>query len=155
MTANVETKLAIFLPTLSGGGAERAMLNLAHGFAEYGHAVDLVLAQAKGPYLSEVNRSIRLIDLKALRVLSSLPNLVRYLRHEKPTALISALDYANVVALWAVRLARTSSRVLVNEQNTISRSARNSARRRQRIVPQLVKRFYPWHQNSLQSGGDA
>lgn len=144
MTANVGTKLAIFLPSLRGGGAERAMLNLAHGFAKYGHAVDLVLAQAKGPYLSEVNKSIRLVDLKALRVLSSLPTLARYLRHEHPTALISALDYANVVALWARRLARTSIRVLVNEQNTISRSARNSARRRQRIVPQLIKRFYPW-----------
>jgi glycosyltransferase involved in cell wall biosynthesis len=34
--------------------------------------------------------------------------------------------------------------VLVNEQNTISRSARNSARRRQKMVPHLVKRFYPW-----------
>jgi glycosyltransferase involved in cell wall biosynthesis len=34
--------------------------------------------------------------------------------------------------------------VMVNEQNTISRSAFNSARRRQRMVPYLAKRFYPW-----------
>jgi glycosyltransferase involved in cell wall biosynthesis len=144
MTADGANKLAIFMPFLNGGGAERAMLNLAHGFAESGYAVDLVLAQAKGPYLGDVHEAIRLVDLKASRVLTSLPALVRYLRLEQPTALLSSLDYANVVALWARRLAGTPGRVAVNEQNTISRSARNSARWRQRMVPYLVKLFYPW-----------
>jgi glycosyltransferase involved in cell wall biosynthesis len=144
MTVQVATKLAISLPSLSGGGAERAMLNLAHGLAERGCAVDLVLAQARGPYLGDVNEAIHLVDLKASRVLTSLPALARYLRREQPAALLSTLDYANVVALWARRLAGVPCRVVVNEQNTISRSARNSARRRQRIVPRLVRRFYPW-----------
>lgn len=120
------------------------MLNLAHGFADAGCAVDLVLAQARGPYLGSVRDTIRLVDLKASRVLTSLPRLVRYLRCEQPEVLISVLDYANIVALWARRLAGIPRRVLVNEQNTISRSAPNSARWRQRMVPHLVKRFYPW-----------
>ena len=144
MEVNSEKKLAIFLPSLAGGGAERAMLNLAHGFTSCGHPVDLVLAQAKGPYLDEVNESIRLVDLNASRTLMSLPTLAGYLRREQPAALVSAMDYANLVAIWASRLARTSCRVLVNVQNTISRSARNSPRRRQRVVPHLMKRFYPW-----------
>jgi glycosyltransferase involved in cell wall biosynthesis len=144
MRINSETKIAIFLPSLSGGGAERAMLNLAHGLAGRGCAVDLVLAQANGPYLKQVQDSIRVVDLGASRVLSSLPALSRYLRLEQPLAMISVLDYANVVALWARRLSGIPSRMLVNEQNTISRSAYNSARLRQRMVPHLVKRFYPW-----------
>ena len=137
-------KVAIFLPSLSGGGAERAMLNLAHGLASRGCAVDLVLAQAKGPYLGGVDEAVRLLDLKASRVLTSLPALTRYLRREKPRALLSALDYANVVALWARRLAGTPQRMAVNEQNTISRSAQNSARWRHRMIPHLIRRFYPW-----------
>jgi len=138
------TKVAIFLPSLNGGGAERAMLNLAHGFSSYGYKVDLVLAQAKGPYLNDVHQAVQLVDLKAGRVLTSLPALVRYLRRERPKALISALNYANVVALWARRLAGIPSRVLVNEQNTISRSAHNSSRWRQRMVPHFMRRFYSW-----------
>src|SRR5687768_4163009 len=144
MAAHLEPKLAIFLPSLNGGGAERSMLNLAHGVAERGYAVDLVLAQAKGPYLSGVHKSVRIVDLKASRVLTSLPALVRYLRKEQPQALISALNYANVVALWARRLVGIPSRVLVNEQNTVSHSAYNSTKRRQRMVPYLMKHFYPW-----------
>ncbi len=81
------------------------MLNLAYGLAESGCAVDLVLAQALGPYLKEVREPIRLVDLKASRVLTSLPALARYLRRERPKALLSALDYANVIALLARRLA--------------------------------------------------
>lgn len=144
MTINVKPKLAIFLPSLSGGGAERAMLNLAHGLAEYGCAVDLVLAQAKGPYLSDVHDSVRIVDLKALRVMTSLPALARYLRREQPKALVSSLDFASIIALWARRLAGIPIRMLINEQNTISISAHKSVRRRERIVPRLAKHFYPW-----------
>src|ERR671919_1830197 len=116
MAVHMEPKLAIFLPSLSGGGAERSMLNLAHGVAERGYPVDLVLAQAKGPYLSGVHKSVRIVDLKASRVMASLPALARYLRKERPEALISALNYANVIALWARRLVGVPKRVLVNEQ---------------------------------------
>jgi glycosyltransferase involved in cell wall biosynthesis len=144
MAAHLEPKLAIFLPSLSGGGAERSMLNLAHGVAERGYPVDLVLAQATGPYLSGVHKDVRIVDLKASRVLASLPALARYLRRERPEALISALNFANVVAVWARRLAGVPKKVLVNEQNTVSRSAYNSAKRRQRMVPYFMKYFYPW-----------
>lgn len=144
MKIDPETKLAIFLPSLVGGGAERAMLNLAHGLVDRGCKVDLVLAQAKGPYLREVQESVRIVDLKASRVIMSLSTFARYLRREQPKALISAMDYANIIAIWARRLAGNPSQLLVNEQNTISRSARSSTRWRQRMVPHLVKRFYPW-----------
>jgi glycosyltransferase involved in cell wall biosynthesis len=138
------TRFAIFLPSLAGGGAERAMLNLAHGLAASDYKVDLVLAQAKGPYLRNIHDSIRLVDLKASRILTSIPALVQYLRREQPKALISALNHANLVAIWARRLANIPSQVLVNEQNTFSRAASNFTRRRQRIVPLLVRHFYSW-----------
>lgn len=137
-------RLAIYLPSLSGGGAERAMLNLAHGVAEQGYSVDLVLALAKGPYLSEVYDSVRLVDLKASRVLTSLPALARYLRREQPELLVSALDYASIIAIWARRLAGLPIRIVVNEQNTISISARQSPRILERMVPRLARHFYPW-----------
>ena len=42
-------RLAIFLPGLYDGGAERTLLNLAEGIAARGFAVDLVLSLAEGP----------------------------------------------------------------------------------------------------------
>src|SRR3989442_572508 len=46
--------VALFLPSLEAGGAERVMLSLALGFADRGLAVDLVLVRAEGTYLAEV-----------------------------------------------------------------------------------------------------
>ena len=93
-------RAALFLPGLYEGGAERVILNLAQGIAARGHPVDLVLARAEGPYMSQIPASVRLVDLNAPRVAGSVPALARYLRRERPAALLSAM-FANLVALWA------------------------------------------------------
>ena len=118
--------------------------NLCRGLAERGHAVDLVLAQAEGPHMAEIPSSVRVRDLRATRVLASLPALVRYLQLERPAALMSMMCHANIVALWAKRLAGSSARSIVCEHNTLSRTARDRTNRRGWLMPGLVKRFYPW-----------
>ena len=120
------------------------MLNLAHGLAESGYAVDLVLAQAEGPFLTEVRKSVRLVDLEASRALTSLLALVRYLQREQPEAMLSVFGYVNIIALWAWRLAGVRTRLFVNEQNTVSVEAGNASSWRGRLTPRLIKRFYPW-----------
>ena len=82
MPHDAEVHIAIFLPSLRGGGVERVMLHLAGGFVERGYPVDLVLAKAEGPYLSHVPKAVKLVNFKTSRVLFSLPSLVRYLRLE-------------------------------------------------------------------------
>ncbi|CAA0126148.1 N-acetylgalactosamine-N,N '-diacetylbacillosaminyl-diphospho-undecaprenol 4-alpha-N-acetylgalactosaminyltransferase [Halioglobus japonicus] len=59
-------RIAVLLPSLKGGGAERSMLNLIKGFLAQGRAVDLVLCQAKGAYLTEVPAGVNLIELEAV-----------------------------------------------------------------------------------------
>jgi hypothetical protein len=105
MMQSSQKRVAIFMPSLFGGGGQRSMVNLAHGIADSGYAVDLVLAQVEGPFLEEVRKPVRVVDLKASRALTSLPALVRYLRNEQPDALLSVFGYVNIVASWAWRLA--------------------------------------------------
>lgn len=138
------TRIAIFAPSMAGGGAERGAVKLAEGLVRRGFDVDLVLAAAEGPRLEEIPSEVRLVDLGASRVVGSLPGLVRYLRREKPQGLASVLDHANIVALWARKLGRYPGRVVVIEQNTLSEAALNGKTRRDRIMPRLVRRFYPW-----------
>jgi glycosyltransferase involved in cell wall biosynthesis len=136
-------RLAIFLPGLYDGGAERTLLSLAEGLAIKGFPVDLVLARAEGPYMAEIPASVRMIDLKATRVLTCLPALVRYLRREKPVALLSTL-YANIVAVWARRVAGIPHRVVLNEQNTLTSVSNGEKDLRWKLYPELAKWFYPW-----------
>ena len=117
-------------------------MNLARGFSERGLNVDLVLARAEGSYLAEVPPDVRIVDLKARRVLASLPGLVRYLRREKPLALLSTLDHANIVALWAKSLSGSQTRVIVRVANTITFSSNNASNARGRLMPWLIRYFY-------------
>jgi glycosyltransferase involved in cell wall biosynthesis len=136
--------IALFLPSLRGGGAEKVMVNLALGFVEQGLKVELVLAKAEGPYLSRVPEEVRVVDLGARRVLYSLPGLVRYLRRERPQAMLSALNYANIVAIWAKLLARVQTHLVVSEHNTLSFSTQNASSVRVKLLPLLIKIFYPY-----------
>jgi hypothetical protein len=90
------------------------MVNLAGGFSERGIPTDLVLASEEGPYLESVPDAVRLVDLKAPRLLRSLSPLVRYIRQERPSALIAALDHANLVAMAATRLSGARTRVVIS-----------------------------------------
>lgn len=130
------------MPSLAGGGAERVFLYLAQGFAERGYEVHLVLAKAQGPYLPQVPPCVRMIDLGASRVLTSLPKLIRYLRKERPYALLSALDHANAVAVCARNIARVSTRIIVTVHSTPSRVVANARTLRAKMLPMWARFFY-------------
>lgn len=120
------------------------MLTLAGGFADRGLTVDLVVARVEERYLSRIPDAVRLVELGGKGVLASLPDLVRYLRAQAPAVLLSAMDHANLVALWARWLARAPTRVYVSVHAIISQETRNSPRWADRLIPFLIRRFYPW-----------
>lgn len=135
------THVAIFLPDVEGGGAERVMVTLANGFAARGHHVDLVLAQARGSYLGEVAAAVHIVDLKAGRVATSLLPLARYLRRERPAALLSALNHANIIAIIARKLARVPLRLVVSERNAPSQTLMGGGQ--VAIFRHLTRHLYP------------
>src|SRR3954454_4714466 len=136
--------IAFFLPTLAGGGAERVIVNLAQALAERRESVDLVVASAEGPLLSQLPPGVRLVDLHAFRVLRSLFPLMSYLRRERPRVLISSISHANVIAIWAARLARVKTPVIVTVHNTMSQSSPAQGRIAGRLWPSLLRISYPW-----------
>ena len=136
--------IALFLRGLYGGGAERIFLTLAEGFLERGLKVDLVLARAEGPYLEQVHPHVRIVDLQAQWMPSSLPKLVKYLRQNRPSNLLAALHYPCEIALWAKRLAGVSTRIIVSEHNTLSLEAARIPQMSVRFTPLAARLFYPW-----------
>ncbi len=109
----MQKRIALFIPSLSGGGAERVAISLAKGFIAYGHQVDLILVSAKGPLLQFVPEEVRIIDLKKKRAIAGIIPLAKHLRKEKYDALISFLNNANTVAVLAKLLANFKGKVIL------------------------------------------
>lgn len=136
--------VAFYLPSLAGGGAERIMMNLAAGFAERGFRVDLVLANAEGPYLAQVPMSVHVIDLKGPTVLRSLRPLAAYLRRERPSVLLAALNHANLVAMAAGRTPGSKTRIVISLHSTMARAMHGDRDLRTRAVPRLMGLLHHW-----------
>ncbi|MBA3922658.1 MAG: glycosyltransferase, partial [Nostocaceae cyanobacterium] len=134
-------RIAFFLPNLDGGGAERVAVNLLKGMSEKDVFLDLVLANAQGPYLNQVPKRVQLINLKAGRVINSLVPLSHYLHKNQPDALFSHLSHANVIAVLARKLAGTKTKLVLVEHNTLS--VAKSKLFRSRFVPLFMKWLYP------------
>lgn len=138
----VMTDIAIFVPSMHGGGAERVMMTLANEFVKRGFKVDLVLAEATGPFLNSLHRDVRVVDLGAGRVLKALFPLARYLIRERPRSLLSAMVHANVVAVFANFIAGRKTRVIVSQRNMLSIEGENSTNWIRRGLRQLIPVAY-------------
>lgn len=138
-------QVALFLPTLAGGGAERVMLNLASGIAEQGVPVDLVVVRASGPLAGQARAiaGVQLHELGGRMTLPSIPLLSAYLRRRRPAAIVSALNSANVAAIVAARLARFPGRVVVTVHNDLGRTLEHTRSRRVRVLPYLMRWTFP------------
>ena len=104
---------------------------------------NFVLAKADGVYIDDLPPEVRVVDLGSPQTLRSLPGLVHYLRRERPHALLSALDHANIIALVARQLAQVPTRMVVTVHNTLSSEIAQARGWRDRLTPTLVRRIYP------------
>jgi len=134
---------AIFLPSLEGGGAERTTVDLANCLAREGYKIDLVLASATGPFVEIIGAEVNVVDLKARSVAWALPGFVAYLRKVKPTALLSAMTHANVIAILAHTLSRQRLFLAVSERGSPRQgSITGGASLRQRLSMSMARYLY-------------
>lgn len=139
---NLKKRIGLFLPSLTGGGAEKVMLNLAQGFLTTGQEVDLILVKKEGPY--KIPSGVNVVSLHGKHTSLSIVALRRYLRHVRPDVILSAMNYANVVVLWARKLSKMRIPVIIAEHTTFSLAMKNPPNFRTRLIlPILMRLIYP------------
>lgn len=126
-------RIALLIPSLTGGGTERAKLRLASGLIGLGHEVDIVVATRRSAVLApEMPPDARYIALGAPRTLGALPGLCRYLRRARPDIMISSLHEANNIAALAKLVTRSRARLLITLHNNTSATLALQSDRRTR-----------------------
>jgi len=115
-------KVTLFSPDLDGGGAERITLYIANYLAKKGVEVNLILGQAKGPYLALLDSEIKLIDLNLSDkhvTLKSLFKLIKHINKEKPDVVFSTLFRANIILSLAKKISKHKPRVVLRHPNML------------------------------------
>lgn len=133
-------RVALLLPLLTGGGAERVTLNLIEGLQALGCEVHLVVFAVKGELVGAVPPDVKLVDLGSGRALTSPLPLARYLKRERPDVLVGVEGHANLPALLARRLAGVSTRLVLTEHIALTETPSGIKDRAYRA---LARMFYP------------
>jgi glycosyltransferase involved in cell wall biosynthesis len=105
-------RLAVLISFSGEGGVERMILNLLDGLVARGIPVDLLAIRADSAHLEQLPSAVRLLDLGVRHSGLAILPLARYLRSERPAALLAAKDRAIRAAILARRLAGWKGRLI-------------------------------------------
>ncbi|TCO81619.1 glycosyltransferase involved in cell wall biosynthesis [Plasticicumulans lactativorans] len=136
--------LAVLISFSGEGGVERMVLNLVDGFAAAGLRVDLLAIRADSAHLGALPPGVHLHDLGVRHSGLAVPALARYLRRERPRALLAAKDRAIRAAVAARALARVPCRIVGRLGTNLSAALEGRAgiSRWLRVAP--MRLFYPY-----------
>lgn len=98
-------RIALFLPSLNGGGAERVAIFVGRYLERHGYAVDLVAANGVGALADDPFVRDHLVDLGCRAELLALRRWTSYLRRVRPDVVISLVHSANFlsgIGAWLV-----------------------------------------------------
>lgn len=110
-------RIVILLPDLRGGGTERVRLTLAEEFVRAGHEVEFLLLTMQGELLAEAEAKFPVQSLGGVRLRQVPLRLARYLREERPDALLAAMWPLTGIASFATRLSGYGGRLVLSEHN--------------------------------------
>jgi glycosyltransferase involved in cell wall biosynthesis len=106
------------LPSLNGGGAERAAVHILNSLDAGRWQRSMYLFRREGPYLNELDPAIAVTAGSGGSRAARWLELRRFVRAAKPNVVVSFLSYFTV--LTAVRSAAAGARVVFNQQTPMS-----------------------------------
>lgn len=143
MNNEAKKKIAIFLPNLAGGGAEKVFVSLSSAFIKSGFAVDMILIQKRGELLSFLDERVNVIELNSKKIRGSFAPLLSYLRNNNPEILIAVMWPLTVLGTIAFRISGCHGRVVVSDHNTLSLSTSGYSKFRKIVLSQTIRWVYP------------
>ena len=115
---NARRKICFVLPSLAGGGAERAAVQILNTLDDAAWERSMYLFRKEGPYLGDVSPLVRLHAGTEDSRIGRWQALRRFVRETRPDVVVSFLSYFTV--LTAVKAAAVGARVVFNQQTPMS-----------------------------------
>jgi glycosyltransferase involved in cell wall biosynthesis len=94
-------KLAVVIYDFEPRGVQRSQIRLANQFSEMGFLVDALVFRKKGSLVSALSDDVTVVNFDVSSSKEAFPIIVRYLRKERPIAVLSAEDHVNLLFIAA------------------------------------------------------
>jgi glycosyltransferase involved in cell wall biosynthesis len=137
------TRIALFLPSLGGGGAERVLITLANSLVRRRFAVDFVVWNDSGPFRNLLSEKVNVVVLRQCNPTKLVLGFARFLKEFKPDVVISALFVANIIAAIAKSTSRSRTHLILTEHVPTHIYLQNEPRLLRRLcIPPLMRITY-------------
>lgn len=133
------TSVAVVMPSLSGGGVQRVLLNLGAEFLGRGMGVTVVVLGRTGSGAT-VPEGLEVIELQEGGHLAKTRSLAALLDQREVDVAISGITRANLSSLFAARFARRRVRTVLTKHLPLDRLSSSPWRRY--ALRQVIKTFY-------------
>jgi len=100
----IPKRIALLLPSLKFGGAERVALNLAKALKVRGIQVDILMMSKEGEFLDEAEKNFNVVDLKCDKTYKLPYKLLAYFSSKRPDVLVSSFWKLNLCSCLAKML---------------------------------------------------
>src|SRR6185503_5101480 len=111
-------KICFVLPSLNGGGAERAAVQFLNGLDPNRWDRSMFLFAREGPYLAELDPAVRIASADTVSRWGRWRALRSFIARERPEIVMAFLSFFS--ALSATRAANTGAKVVFNLQTPMS-----------------------------------
>jgi glycosyltransferase involved in cell wall biosynthesis len=138
----INERIAIVLPNLGGGGAERLHVTLANDWVAKGYDVEFILLRKEGELISLLLPEITVIELDIDRMRKSIIPLALHLYKSQPSVILVAMWPLTSVAVFAWILSGCKSRLFVSDHEVLSMSRVTGGRIRAFFIMILLRITY-------------
>jgi len=136
----LKERIAIYVPNLKLGGAEKVCVSLANEFIEKGYIVDLLLTVKEGVYINQISKSVNIFELSGKKASLDFFFVIKYLIKFKPQIILGTLTHINLMVLLVKRFTFTKTKFFISEHSLISKYNNLNSNNK---YNKLIKWLYP------------
>lgn len=138
----MKKKIAVIIPSLRGGGAEKVMINVISNLDRNIFDITLIVLKKEGPYISLLPEDIEVLDLNTSRVRYSIKKLIKIINYLESDIVLSTLGHLNLALIAIKPFLLSNPKVVVREGNTPSKDLNNLSGIKKVVIKFLYKILY-------------
>ena len=117
MLSKKNNRIFFFLPSFADGGAEENIISLANKYKQQNENITFIVGNQTGINKLKIDKKIKLIDLKKIKLYKCLSKIIRILKKKTPDTVITTLVHSNLFFCFVKFFYQYQFKLIIRETN--------------------------------------